>query len=86
MPRQKSSREPDERQRFEVILKDVQDKLRLLSDGQDQLRGEMQEGLRQLESKMNGRFAVVEQAIKELHQEVRVIGGRIASHEETHAK
>ncbi|MBI3614999.1 MAG: hypothetical protein HY211_00605 [Candidatus Omnitrophica bacterium] len=97
MPRSpKRSRQPDEpseKQRFEIILEDVQKKLQLLSEGQDQLRSEIQEGFQRDEFRENQRFDIVEQALKEnsqdikkLREEVRNLVGRVTAHEEAHVK
>lgn len=68
MPRPKKN---GEKERSEVLLEEIRSQVAQLADGQSQLRGEMQQEFQRLRTEMDGRFAIVEQAIKTHSQDIR---------------
>lgn len=78
MPRPRQPSGPSEIRELRIIMEEVRSGVKQLVDGLAQLRREMQRGLQELRVEMNGRFTLVEQALKEVSQ-------RLKAHEETHA-
>jgi hypothetical protein len=81
----KPSKDQSERDQYTVVLEDVQDKLKILAEGVGTLRQQMEVRFQGLESGINQRFAILEQAIRETCEEVKQLGKRLETHEKTHA-
>ncbi len=67
------------KERYEILYEEVNSKLDLLLERYDQFQQELQRGFQGLRAEMNGRFSLVEQALKEVSM-------RLKAHEETHAR
>ena len=79
MPRPKSSGGgPNRKERYEILYEQLNSKLDLLLERDDQHRQEMQRGLEKLGAQIDERFSVIEQALRE-------VSNRLKAHEETHA-
>ncbi len=72
MPRpKKSSLKSTEKERFEVLMEEVRGELKMLAEGQHQLREEMVTGFQRVREEMNQRFTLVEQAIRENSADIK---------------
>lgn len=83
MPR--ARKEPGEQARCEVLLEAMDGKLNVLAEGQVALDRKIDQDREELIARMDRRFDIVEQAIRENSHMIRSLTERFDTHERAHA-